>query len=314
MRYFDLHCDTISECYLKKCGLAKNKLHISCDKAENYETWVQVFAVWMPDEIRGVQAWERFKNICRTFQKETAENGIPACGNSEELENAVSSKNKIGSILSIEGSAALGGNLDNLSKAYNLGVRIITLTWNNACEAGGGCLDGGGLTDFGFELVTRMRELGMIVDVSHLSDQGFDDVASHTDSSFIASHSNSRAVCDNPRNLTDEQFKEIVSRKGIVGLNFYPNFIGGNSIELVLRHVDHFLNIGGENVLAMGVDFDGAQMPKEIKGIQDMTRFYTILSNSFGEDMAKRIFFDNAYEFFKTALTGCKSCNNIIKG
>lgn len=313
LRYFDLHCDTISECYLKKCGLSENKLHISCRKAEKYETWAQVFAVWMPDGMRGTQAWERFKNVCRTFKNETLQNGIDACGNSNELENALSSKNKRAAILSIEGSAALGGNIDNLSKAYEIGVRIITLTWNGACEAGGGCLDGGGLTGFGFELLERMKKLGIIIDVSHLSDRGFYDVASHTDNSFIASHSNSRAVCDNPRNLTDEQFREIVSRKGIVGLNFFPDFIGGNSIDLMISHVDHFLNLGGEKTLAVGADFDGARMPREIKGIGDMEKFYTILSNNFGEDTARRIFFDNAYEFLKTALTGCKSCNNIIK-
>lgn len=312
MRYFDLHCDTISECYLKNCGLSKNNLHISCSKAEKYETWAQVFAVWMPDRIRGAQAWERFKNVCRTFKTETSKNGIPPCGNANELEKALS-ENKRAAILSIEGSAALGGNLENFDAAYDFGVRIITLTWNSECEAGGGCLDGGGLTDFGFELLKRMKNLGIVIDVSHLSDRGFCDVASHTDIPFIASHSNSRAVCENPRNLTDEQFREIVSRGGIVGLNFFPDFIGGNSINLMLSHVDRFLNLGGEKALSVGADFDGAKMPREIRGIGDMSKFYTILSNSFGENTAKRIFFDNAYEFFKTSLTGCKSCNNIIK-
>lgn len=312
MRYFDLHCDTLTECYLKKCGLADNELHISVKGARVYQPWVQVFAVWMPDNIRGDDAWDRFLGVSGAIKRESSQNHIILCGNAKELENAIEIENKNAAIMSIEGSAALGGKIENLEKAYDIGVRIVTLTWNGACEAGGGCLDGDGLTPFGYELVSRMNSLGMIVDVSHLSDKGFSDVAKTIDCSFIATHSDSRSVCNNKRNLTDEQFAEIVRRGGIVGLNLFPPFLGDDSISAVLRHVDHFLSLGGEKVLAVGADFDGARMPKGISGISDMVKLYELLSESYGETIADRIFFGNAYDFFETVLTGCNRCNNIV--
>lgn len=312
MRYFDLHCDTLTECYLRKCGLAENELHISAKGARVFERWVQVFAVWMPDDIRGNAAWERFLGVSRAVKRETAQNGIVLCGNAKELSSAVEVENKNAALMSIEGSAALGGRLENLEKAYDIGVRIVTLTWNGACEAGGGCLDGSGLTPFGFELVCRMNSLGMIVDISHLSDKGFYDVAKTNDGPFIASHSDSRAICGNKRNLTDEQFAEIVRRGGLVGLNLYPPFLGGEDVSAVLRHIDHFLSLGGEKVLSVGADFDGARMPNGIAGIADMVKVYELLSESYGETIADRIFFGNAYDFFKSVLTGCNSCNNIV--
>jgi membrane dipeptidase len=154
----------------------------------------------------------------------------------------------------------------------------------------------------------------VIADVSHLSDRGFDDVAKTINTPFIATHSDSRKICDNKRNLTDGQFKEIVRRGGVVGLNLFPAFLGGGSVDAVCRHVDHFLSLGGENTIAVGADFDGvARLPNDITGIADMVKLYELLSEYYGETIADRIFFGNAYDFFKTVLTGCKSCNNIIK-
>ena len=312
MRYFDLHCDTVTECYLKNCGLADNGLHISLKGAQAYETWVQFFAVWIPDNIRGKAAWERFCGCCELLKYETTLNGVSLCGNTAELESAVAAGSKRAAILSIEGSAALDGNLDNLAKAYGMGVRMITLTWNGACEAGGGCLDGDGLSPFGTRLVVEMQRLGVVVDVSHLSDRGFYDVANATEAPFVASHSNSRSVCKNKRNLTDEQFLEIVRRGGIVGLNLYPAFLGGRSLSSVCRHVDRFLSLGGENTIAVGADFDGAAMPDGVSGIADMAKLYEILRESYGESTVEKIFFGNAYNFYKTVLTGCDCCNNIL--
>jgi membrane dipeptidase len=312
MHYFDLHCDTITECFIKNCGLYENDLHISIKKAQVFETWAQVFAVWMPDDMRGEAAWNRFCGAQAVLKREAALNGIALCGNTDDLADAVEAKNRNAALLSIEGSAALGGSLDNLEKAYNMGVRMITLTWNAACEAGGGCRDGSGLTPFGFELVSHMQKLGVVVDVSHLSDKGFCDVVRATDAPFVATHSNSRAVCDNKRNLTDDQFKEITQRGGIVGLNLCPAFLGSKSVENILKHADRFLSLGGENVIAVGADFDGAPMPTGISGIDDMVKIYDLLRENYGKELADKMFFGNTYKFFKTVLTGCNSCNNII--
>ncbi|MDR3643573.1 MAG: membrane dipeptidase, partial [Clostridia bacterium] len=238
------------------------------------------------------------------------------CGNTAEWERSVAA-GKNPCLLSIEGSAALCGDLEKLSEAYELGVRLVTITWNGACEAGDGCIvpHAKGLTAFGKQLIAGLARRHMIIDVSHLSDAGFYDVAQETSGAFIASHSNSRRVCGHPRNLTDEQFCEIVRRGGLVGLNFYTRFLREDAEHAVssdiLGHVEHFLELGGENALAIGADFDGASMPEGITGAQDMTKVYELLSGRYSQRIADKIFFGNASEFIKTALTDCKNCNTI---
>ena len=310
MRYFDLHCDTITECFVKKEALAENRLAVSIKSAQDFETWVQVFAVWMPDDLRGPAAWQRFLDVAQTLRSETEQNGIPLCTDADALERAVNSGSKRAAILSIEGSAALGGRIENLAIAHAIGVRLITITWNGACEAGGGCLDGGGLSDYGISLVKEMERLRIVPDISHLSDKGFDDLIHVYSAPVVATHSNSRAVCENRRNLTDDQFREIVRRGGVIGLNLYPPFMGDDSICEIIPHIDHFLSLGGEDVLAIGADFDGAPMPKEIAGIADMVKLHTLLRKNYGEKVADKIFFCNAYNFFKTVLT--KSGADVI--
>lgn len=312
MRYFDLHCDTLTECFRRGQSLNKNSLHVSMESALAFEKWAQVFAVFISDDLRGEEAWNRFLGVAATARRLTGESAMPLCGDGEELSAALQNGGRA-AVLSIEGSAALGGDLERLEEAYKLGVRLITLTWNGACEAGGGCLDGGGLSPFGFELLRRMGELGVVADVSHLSDRGFEDVAGAVSGTFVATHSDSRSVCDNPRNLTDGQFCEIVRRGGLVGLNLYPDFLGGSDLRGVLRHADRFLSLGGEGALSVGADFDGASMPKGVRGVADMPRLYSMMRESYGETLADRIFFGNAYNFFKTVLTPHNSCNNINK-
>ncbi|MDR3552657.1 MAG: membrane dipeptidase, partial [Clostridia bacterium] len=184
--------------------------------------------------------------------------------------------------------------------------------------AGAGCHAKGGLTAFGRALVGEMARLRFIIDVSHLSDQGFDDVAACTDVPFIASHSNARAVCGSARNLTDAQFCEIVRRGGLAGLNFYPEFINSRKktvYEDILYHVEHFLELGGEDALAIGADFDGAvvptgaaaagyrALPYNLHGIEDMETVYNFLLGYYPEPVVDKIFFANACRFFKRYLT-----------
>ena len=320
IRYFDMHCDTITECAEKHCSLNRNGLHISMENVRGYKPWAQFFAIWIPGDIHGEDAENRFRLVYKVFLEQMKDNKelLSFCGNSAELKRAAG-YGRNAAFLSIEGSAALNGKIENLKKYYDLGVRLITITWNGSCEAGDGCRveNAKGLTRFGKDLVSEMSKMNIITDVSHLSDQGFYDVAQETQKPFVASHSNSRAVCGHPRNLTDEQFREIVRRRGIVGLNFYRDFICGGGKEAayqdILPHIDHFLELGGENAIAIGADFDGAEMPKGISGARDMKNVYRMLADRYSERMADKIFFANAYEFVKTALTECGECNNIIK-
>lgn len=317
MKYFDLHCDTITECALQGCELYKNKLHISLERTKNFKPFGQIYAIYIPKELSGLSAVSRFEMVYSTFINEIKSNieYIRFCGNAQDIENTI----KIGKnpcLLSIEGSAALGGEMHRLYEYYKKGVRIITITWNGSCEAGDGIRvkNAGGLTQFGKSLIKNMADLNMIIDVSHISDKGFDDVASNTYKPFIASHSNSRMICDNKRNITDEQFKELVSRKGLCGLNFYTFFIKQNkkvSFEDIIYHIEHFLSLGGENAIAIGADFDGASMPDGITGVEDMSKLYELLLKHYTKTVADKIFFDNAFNFFKSNLTECESCNII---
>ena len=304
MRYFDLHCDSITNCALEGRELYKNSLFVSLERTECFKPWVQVFAVWIPDGIRGEAAAARFDSVYSVFKSELKKNQerISFCRSGAEMKTAFE-KGRNAAFLSIEGGAALGGDIGRLYDAFDKGVRMINLTWNGSCELGDGCMvkDAGGLTAFGREAVRVMAKLGMIIDVSHLSEQGFYDVAQETDRPFVASHSNARAVCPNPRNLDDGQIKEIIRRGGLIGLNLYPPFInnsGQTQLCDIVPHAGHLLSIGGEKALSLGADFDGADMPDGVSGIEDMAKLYNILTQSYNKTTAERIFFDNAYDFF----------------
>lgn len=308
MRYFDLHCDTITECYLKNADLFDNNLHWSLKRAKEYNPLAQVFAIWIPDEFRGDSAVKRFEEVYNTFifQMTKHSDRISFCRNAAELKAALS-ENKAAALLSIEGGAALGGKIENLDIAYNMGVRIMTLTWNGRCEIGDGVMSkhAKGLTEFGVEVVRRMEQLGMIVDVSHLSEKGFWNVAEIAAKPFIASHSNSKEICSHKRNLTDEQFTEIKNRGGIVGINLYRGFLrdrGKAYIKDVKNHIEHFLSLGGENVLAIGGDLDGSDLPYDMNGVEDVAKIYDELLKSFSEQTVNALFFDNAYRFFENNL------------
>lgn len=308
MKYFDLHCDTISVCSNNKVSLFRNSLQLSIERGTEIADWVQVYAIWMDDELNDEAAYSYFNKIYHDFLTEMkqGEKEIAFCTSSKEAEQNLERKKRV-AYLSIEGSRALGGKLERVKEFYDKGVRLMTLTWNGRAAVADGCMleEPGGVTSFGREVVTLMNEVGMIVDVSHLAEQGFWDVASMSQKPFIATHSNSKAICNHPRNLTDEQFKVIVERKGLVGMNFYPLFINGTyeaEIEELLPHIDHFLALGGEDIIAMGSDFDGAKMSIHMEGIQDVTYLYQLLVKRYGQERADKFYFENAWRFFVNNL------------
>lgn len=308
MRYFDLHCDTITECYEKEKKLYNNNLHMSLERGDYLEKWIQVYAIWIPDTLRGKKAYKYYQDVYEYFKKEIEINKgrISFCTTAKEMKQAIEQGNKV-SFLAIEGSAALGGEVKHVEEVYKQGVRCMTLTWNGHSEVGDGCMckNAGGLTSFGEAVIEEMTRLGMFIDVSHLSESGFWDVVKLTEKPFIATHSNSQSIWGHKRNLTDKQFKVISERKGLVGMNFFPEFIKKGeeaAIEDLLPHIDHFLKLGGEDVIAMGSDFDGAAMPRNISGIQDVGKIETLLAQKYGQRIAQKICFENAYTFFLNNL------------
>lgn len=279
MKFFDLHSDTITECCKQNKSLAENDLHISIEKGEYLEEWTQVFAIWMPDEIRGKAAEEYYEKVLSKYR--------------EEIKNAKNVK----PVLAVEGGSALAGKLENVEKLFSDGVKIITITWKTDNELGSGSFSeiDKGLTPFGKEAVREMVKRKIIPDVSHLSDKSFYDLCDTTDFPFIASHSDCYSVNPHVRNLKDEQIKIIIERKGLIGLNFYNTFLGGDgSSEMLIKHAEHILGLGGEDVLALGSDFDGCSINEEMRGIDKMQNLYDVFFYRFGQKITDKIFYENA--------------------
>jgi membrane dipeptidase len=169
-------------------------------------------------------------------------------------------EDKINVLISLEGASPIINDINNLYVFYKLGVRAMGLTWNHRNFVGDGIDTDYGLTPFGIEVIKEMERIGMIIDVSHLNIRGFYDVAKNTSKPFIASHSNSMSIHDHKRNLDDDQIVEIINRGGFIGMNFYTDFITNdkeNGKKCLLKHIEHILKLGGDDVLGMGADFDG---------------------------------------------------------
>lgn len=284
MQYFDLHCDTLYKATVVNSSFNDSKNHVSIDKAKVFDNWTQMFAIWIPDDVKGDAATSLFTKAASLFAQERVNN------------------EKIKMHLAVENASMLGGNIDNISLLVKNDVKYVTLTWNGVNELGCGalCSSGTGLTKFGKEVVRELNFHNISVDVSHACDKLFYDVVSVTKKPIIATHSNSRAITDVKRNLTDEQFKIIRDMGGVVGLNFYNGFLsdGNACIDDIIRHAEHFLNLDGEKTLAVGADFDGADMPSDIQGIETIPAIYQRFVEEFGAKLTKKVFYDNANMYF----------------
>ncbi len=299
MRVFDLHCDTVGECFKMSQSLRKNDMHFSLERASNYQEYCQVFAVWITDDLRGQCAVDYFNNVADLFYKSVEEN-------SDTVSLYDDGKNTpVKALLSVEGGSACGGTLDGLRHLHSRGVKLITLTWNSNNEIGGGAFSRGGITDFGAEFIRLCEELGIIIDVSHLNKQSFWDVVRLTDKPFVASHSNADIV-DNfyghKRNLDDEQIKVIRDRGGLIGLNFCRDFLQKEEHKGLLSlgaQIKHFLELGCGDIIALGSDFDGCDMIDELSGVHKMESVYqNLASQGFDTTLLNKLFYKNAKRFF----------------
>ena len=210
-----------------------------------------------------------------------------------------------GAILTVESGAVLGGKLERVQECKRLGVGMCTLTWNGATELGRGVMAPGstGLTEFGRQAVKAMEEAGILIDISHASPELFWDVAEIAVKPLVASHSNAKAVCGHPRNLEKEQFEAIRDSGGLVGLNFYTAFLNDKperaSMEDVLRHAEYFLALGGEDALAMGGDWDGAELPPDMPGLSAIPALYELFLRHYPEPVVEKLFYGNAARLFR---------------
>ena len=303
MKLFDLHCDTLYRAFFENGGLFNNDFHISFDKTDGIEPYIQCMAVWVPDEFRNKNAMQLFENCRKKLNDELKDTNIKIIRSHNDIIEVESKKSK-GVVLTVEGGAVLGGKLENVDYLTECGVKIMTLTWNGNCELGDGIgVEGAkGLTDFGKSVVAKMEQNGIVVDVSHSSVPMFYDVAELSTKPFCATHSNSKQICPHRRNLTDEQFSIIKDKGGIVGLNLSRGFLREDEDKAcmldVLRHAEHFLSLGGEKTLAIGTDFDGTDIPIDMTGIESMKKLYELfLKHNYNEKLLEDIFFNNARNF-----------------
>lgn len=212
------------------------------------------------------RAYARVLEMQRRLEREQGDGLKQVFFYQDILENQ--RQNVISAVATVEEGGVLNGNIERVDELYQKGIRLITLTWNyENCLAYPNSRDErimrSGLKPFGRSVLQRMNELGMIVDVSHLSDGGFWDCIKYSQAPVVASHSNCRVLCSHPRNLTDEMLRALAEKGGVAGLNFYPAFLkeerGREGIALrdIARHARHMIDVAGEDIVAIGTDFDG---------------------------------------------------------
>lgn len=284
MRYSDLHCDTVSRCYKEKKSFYDGDLQINAVKSKAIEKYGQYFALWLSDELRGETAFSLCKNMLDYYEKEIVPI-ISRCSN-------------ISAHLSIENASALGGDLNNIAYFKDRGVEMMSLTWNGENDLASGANAKGGLKSLGGEAVKELARYDMTLDVSHLNERGFYEVCLIDSIKIVASHSNCYDIHPHRRNLKKWQIRELISRGGLIGLNFYPLFLGTGQVrvfEKIRGNIEYLLSLGGEDCIAFGSDFDGAEMLPQLDGIDKVgeLREY-LLSEGIGERLIEKIFYGNA--------------------
>ena len=311
---FDLHCDTalalLGEDLNQAGELRSNRLHIDLERAEVLGGYCQCFACFttpMMEQWNHVSPIVVFEREIATIQREIDRNRdrITIAYSPEEIE-ANQSKGKMSAVFTIEGPAGFGFDPELLESMYLAGFRISTLGWNEDNPLTGSNVTGGGLTDRGRAYVREAQRLGILVDVSHISDEGFWDIIHMTQAPVIATHSNSRALCFHSRNLTDDMFRAICETGGVAGINQYAAFLGEHAtLDTICDHILHFLELdpSGKHI-ALGGDLDGCEELSEgFEGIQSYPVLAErLLSRGVPEDTIMDIYWNNAIGVMRSAL------------
>ena len=304
MKLFDGHCDTILGLLgnpksgpLPPGSLYENGLQVDLKRGLEMEAYAQTFALFGFREMGFPDIFDTLYSRF-TAEAEACSEQLRFCRSRRDALDAAK-EGKAAAFLSIEGAEVIDCRPEKLEEAAEKGVRGFGICWNRANEITGTNAQepDRGLSAKGKDLVKLALELGLTADVSHLSDPGFWDVEKLAKGPFIASHSNSRSIHAHPRNLTDDMFRAIRDHGGTVGINLYNLFLGEDkvTVETVLRHIDHFLDLGGEKTLAIGGDLDGCdQLPEGIGGIQDVHLIRDALaSRGYEESLLDDIFYYN---------------------
>lgn len=310
----DAHIDTVLDIVKGRDILVRSDQgHVDLPRLEEGGVDVQVFALFIEPEYKPERALAQVLRLWDALHRtiDSARGRMALVTSELDLDRALAA-GRLAAILSVEGGEAIGQDLANLRVLAALGVRAMGLTWNerNAIADGAGeAADCGGLTRFGRQVVHQMHQLGMVVDVSHLNERSFWDVLGCAEGPIIASHSNARALCDHPRNLRDEQIVALAKAGGVMGMNFYADFLTSSGpqaadIEQVVRHIDHISELVGPGHVGLGSDFDG--ISRTPRGLEDASRFpaltAALLHHGYSDDHIIGILGGNFLSVFRRAL------------
>lgn len=303
----DLHCDTIYNIRKNGGTLIKNNGHITLEKLSGYDSFIQVMAMWSQNSLTCDEAYDAFLDGAGILERElvnSEQSGHKvrlAKSGEDILKNEADGFSSL--VFAVEGGKLLDNSLKRLEMLYSLGVRILTLVWAGECPIGGAHDNDTGLTEFGKQVVRLCFELGIIPDVSHANERQINEtleIATAFSKPIIASHSNSKAVHNHTRNLTDEHYEEIVKLGGVAGVSMACEHLSENNADIsdVVRHIEHYYHIAEQGV-CLGCDFDGVtSLPDRINDVTSLKSLALLLEESgFSKHDIENIMYNNARDF-----------------
>jgi len=327
MKYIDMHCDTLSKgiAFHKENIMDFKEASIDVNRLVKAGTGAQFFAIFMAQNAEPSwygyddgkplpDHWVLFEDMLALFHRTLeADSRIAFAGNYSDLQ-ANEAAGKVSAFLTVENGYLVNGKMENLKVLHDKGVRLITLTWNDPnCFGQNNTFDplliNQGLTEFGINAIAEMNRLGIIIDVSHLNDGGLWDVIKYSKKPFVASHSNSRLLSSHQRNLTDEMIKALAEKGGVSGINFNGPFLNADindshsTVEAMVRHIKYMINVGGEDFVALGTDFDGIGGDLEIDSCDKMNHLFDALSSGgISDRIIEKIAFGNMKRIIRECL------------
>ncbi len=302
---FDLHCDTAYEMLRQKQALEENTLAVSLQKASAFERYIQVMAHWTDSALGDEEGWIQFEKILQNLQDD------PAVKQQKVFLSTTCPKEHHAPalLISLEDARILGGNLLRVDQLYAYGVRILTPLWKGLTCIGGSHDTTAGLTRFGKAALERALSLGMILDLSHASENSAEEIleiAREKHRPVISSHSNAYDLCRVSRNLKQKQIQAIIATDGIIGINLHRPFLkedGNPTVEDILAHIEFLLESGAEDHLGLGCDMDGCELPREIPDLAHLPRLADeMCRRNYPEALIQKIFYQNAYSFAQKYL------------
>lgn len=331
--FIDLHCDTLYRTASAPnrffCSGAETSTHVFHSGLCKSHCLLQCFAVFTDLlETPGGHPLASFREQYACFRHilSHSPNRMMQIKTRSDFVSCLR-RNKIGALLTLEESSLCKDPVKILPALFSLGVRIATLTWEYSTQLGGSaanealspdgcrpphiapllmsCEPNTGLTSLGLDYLAEAERLGIIIDVSHLSDRGFYDVAAYSKRPFLASHSNARSVCNVPRNLSDDMLRIMAERGGLTGLCLHEPFLAGSPCpaeeisEALVRHVKHIISVAGSDILALGTDFDGTPGNRIIPDVSKLSRLEVLLKKAgLSALQIEKLFYKNALRFF----------------